>query len=898
MAEDLLSLTKPITAEGNSFKDYLTLAENREIERVLSLTMMVEEGTNYYQAKITLWNSRLGEEIKSITLTSPGYYDLARLARAEITQLVQTPGGLTLFDWLILSLFILQIFVAWKLLRSQYFDNSPVNLIRSRLTIPTLGWKARRASIDPPPTLEGLGSAAYWRTNPPEHRSPKADKTNRVPTAKQALLKVKKRIQTRITDSGVFVELLIGFGGILMLFAWIFALNANMDYVRRFITLESSFRIGKTVADAQAEAILRFGPLLILNILAYLLPRVAPWIMPKVWAKHRTARSYYHAATDTWGQTSRLRRWAHQVMEAPLSSFTRMDNWLVKINRSYSSQVAGIRPLWIAVAGYRLPLTMLSALLFALSFPSETSLSGLPWVAWFALIPLFWVIKTSSFTQTIFYGTLFGAMQGILINYWHGTFGIIALPLSALAAAYGYFLFMIVLGGLRNLIYSPRVLGRHDWILLPLSWVVFDYIRSLGFAGYPWGYIGVSQYLYPRLSQIADLTGIWGISFLLLLFNAVAAHILLPYPTRKTPWADLPHIPITARRRLPGITLALLLIFTLIYGEIRLNQYAGESEQIILSQNPTPEQAQAIVDTAGAKNMNLFLAQQNTDPRKHTATETLSPLSSLSRNAPSNSILVWPEGAIPPVFQTREAPLQYLSPEFLPGKPLIAGVSTRPPTPHNASVFFSPTGSIISQYNKMKLVPFTEYVPPNSIWSRLTQFMLPFHPSFWTPGTDRTLHQVQDLEIATPICFEDTFPDHIRQFVLQGADLLLVLTNDYWSLTPVQAVQHTAHATFRSIETRTPMVRSTTSGMTGVVDVTGRVMQPTLPFYSQGTLLVSLPSRENTDATLYLQWGDWLPIAALIIFALICIIVLIVRTGEVLAGFRRYWVEFILPSDR
>lgn len=887
MAAEQITMKQDHTDLVVTHGDYLAHAKDQGIERVVSLTLDTEPNTEYYRATIILWNSILGEAVKTLTLSSPGYYDLPRQIRSQMPQLIQSPGGLTLFDWLILLFFLGQIYAAWRLRTSQYFDTSPVDLLRSRLTTPTLGWRARRLRMDPPPTLEGLGSAAFWRAGSLSTPSSKPSATS-VPTPEQAITTVRHRIRTKITDSGVLVEVLLGFGGILLLFAWIYALNANMDYVRRFITLESSFRIGKTVTEAQTEALLRFGPLLLLNTLAYLLPRLSPRIMPRLW--------FFQTRKQPGPSTPRRKRLPKPnlgttlfgFLSGSLSGFSRLDNWLVRINRSYTSQVAGLRPLWIAVSGYRLPLTILSALLYSLAFPSESSLSGLPLMAWIALVPLFWVIKTSSFTQTVFYGTLFGVMQGIMINYWHSTFGIIALPLSAVATAFGFFIYMVILGGLRNLVYSPRVLGRHDWILLPLSWVVFDYVRSLGFAGYPWGYIGVSQYLFPRITQLADLTGIWGISFLVVLFNAVIAHVLLPYPTRKTPWANLPHIPITARRRLPIITITVLLVCTLIYGQIRLATFEPLGDTIHIDQGDSTLQP-----SEPDSSLSLYLIQQNTDPRKHSTQHTLSRLSNLSATAPAHSVIVWPEGAIPPGFPSQSAQAGGSPPpSYLPNQYLLSGATTTGPEAHNTALYLSPEGKILSQYHKIKLVPITEHIPTDSIWSLLTPLFLPFHPHRLSPGTAYQLHSMDDWSVATPICFEDTFPDHIRQFVRKGADLILVLSNDYWSLTPVQSMQHTIHASFRSIETRTPMVRATTSGLSGVIDYTGQLLEPSIGFYTEGTLSVTLENPtvpEATLQTLYLSWGDWLPIAALIVFSAICLVVLLLRTSEVLLGIRRYW---------
>jgi apolipoprotein N-acyltransferase len=113
------------------------------------------------------------------------------------------------------------------------------------------------------------------------------------------------------------------------------------------------------------------------------------------------------------------------------------------------------------------------------------------------------------------------------------------------------------------------------------------------------------------------------------------------------------------------------------------------------------------------------------------------------------------------------------------------------------------------------------------------------------------------FDFCTPICFEDAFPDHVRRFILEGVDVIVNISNDYWSLTEVEARQHAANAVFRAVENRRPVVRATASGLTMHIDPVGRQLR-SLPSYVEGVLVADVPLA-GRPATLYTAWGDWFP---------------------------------------
>lgn len=126
------------------------------------------------------------------------------------------------------------------------------------------------------------------------------------------------------------------------------------------------------------------------------------------------------------------------------------------------------------------------------------------------------------------------------------------------------------------------------------------------------------------------------------------------------------------------------------------------------------------------------------------------------------------------------------------------------------------------------------------------------------PGDRRVVFHHPLFTFSTPICFEDSFPNDVRLFVVEGAQVILNLSNDYWSLTDTEAMQHAANAVFRAVENGRPLARAAASGLTCVVDTLGRITARS-PLYEQSVLVADVPLPGN-GFTLYTRWGDWFPV--------------------------------------
>jgi apolipoprotein N-acyltransferase len=186
---------------------------------------------------------------------------------------------------------------------------------------------------------------------------------------------------------------------------------------------------------------------------------------------------------------------------------------------------------------------------------------------------------------------------------------------------------------------------------------------------------------------------------------------------------------------------------------------------------------------------------------------------------------------------------------------------------YNGSVLFSPKGQRVETYHKIHLVPFTEYFPFEKQLPAVYRLLKNFDAYLWEPGDRRVVFRHPAFTFATPICFEDVFPNDVRLFVKAGAEMILNLSNDYWSLSATEGMQHAANSVFRAVENGRPLARAAASGLTCLVDTRGRIAARS-PFFEEGFLVVDVPLAP-TRQTFYTRWGDWFPIAVIALLVLL-----------------------------
>jgi apolipoprotein N-acyltransferase len=165
-------------------------------------------------------------------------------------------------------------------------------------------------------------------------------------------------------------------------------------------------------------------------------------------------------------------------------------------------------------------------------------------------------------------------------------------------------------------------------------------------------------------------------------------------------------------------------------------------------------------------------------------------------------------------------------------------------------------GEIKTLYRKLHLVPFTEHFPYQRQLPFVYNALINADTHFWETGNEATVFDSKGIKFSTPICFEDTFGYLSREFVRNGAELIVNLSNDAWSHSLPAQNQHLSMAIFRAVENRRAMARSTASGQTCAIDPNGKVLSMAEPF-TEAWLVAELPL--INVSSLYTRFGDWLP---------------------------------------
>lgn len=496
----------------------------------------------------------------------------------------------------------------------------------------------------------------------------------------------------------------------------------------------------------------------------------------------------------------------------------------------------------------------LSAALFALSFPSVASTWGLSPLAFVALAPVFWVIGRAPWSRIVVYGALYGFGSYALFNYWLATFH----PLALL------FVPAIYLGYLALLFPALKLVTdrfpRYAPLWQAVIWVAYEYIKTQGFLGYPYGVIGYTQYLFGPLLRSAALTGVWGVSLIVVLANACLACMAGALgPPRRGAWRRA--VELIRRRPLAPAVCALLFAGSVVYG------------------------ASLPVDYGDAPRWRVALIQQNIDPwrGKYVAYErSLEVLLRQSRRALAEDdpdAVIWSETSFVPGIdwhtryrqRDRESVRKYelvrrlrafLDEQTVPfvvgnddGQKRSDGDGER--IDYNATLLFE-QGEIAQTYRKLHLVPFSEHFPD---WGPrfVRDLLLRFDTHFWEHGEELTVFDAGGVRFSTPICFEDSFGYLNRDFINAGAQVIVNMTNDGWSKSVPAQMQHMAMAVFRATENRRSVVRAANSGMTVIIEPSGRVTELLEPFV-EGRLIGDVPVFDAA-ATLYTRAGDWLGIA-------------------------------------
>ena len=507
-------------------------------------------------------------------------------------------------------------------------------------------------------------------------------------------------------------------------------------------------------------------------------------------------------------------------------------------------------------------LLLLSALLFALAHPSLLSRWGVGPLAFVALAPVFLVLRRAGWLRVVLYGVLYGYVSYALYNYWLATFH----PLAIIIVPVVYMGYLLVLFLLLKL--ADQLFPRYGYLVQVLIWVGYELVKSLGFLGYSYGIMGYTQYLWTDFIQIAGVTGVWGVSLLVIAPSALLARWALEaLEARSAPWRRALLAKFWARHRIPLLCLALLLTANLVYG------------------------AAARGDYQAVRQWRVALVQQNIDPWRggfYAYERSLEILLRLSEAAlrEDPDIVIWSETSFVPgidwhtrhrtdsrryaLVQELRAYLDRQSVPFVVGNDdgqLERTADGEMRVDYNAAIMFH-EGEIVRTYRKIHLVPFTESFPFKRQLPGIYHWLKEADTHFWKQGTEFVVFDSgagsghPGVRFSILICFEDTFGYLAREFVREGAQVLVNMSNDSWSASVPAEMQHMMIGIFRAVENRRAVVRSTNGGMTVTVDPDGRLLQMLEPF-TDAYLIGTVPVVDG-PRTLYTRWGDWFGVAALV----------------------------------
>jgi apolipoprotein N-acyltransferase len=484
---------------------------------------------------------------------------------------------------------------------------------------------------------------------------------------------------------------------------------------------------------------------------------------------------------------------------------------------------------WVPRAG----LAVLSGLLLAASFPP------LDWgaVAWVALVPLFYVLRRATWRAGACYGGLTGLTFFLLLFTYLLAYGFPAwFALSAWESVF------LALGGA-----CVALAGRHvtaaGWpIATAALWTLANFLRgNIGPLSLPFGELAYAQHNLGAVIQLAGLFGMYGVTLLVALVNAALANLLVTLAgARAAASAEAPGLSDQAAgsfRAAPWIALAL--VSALLYGWVRdFQQYAAlvgrQGIAVAVVQGDVSAERGSIEDIRSSVSAYLALSEGDAARGAH--------------------LIVWPEGSVP-------GPINAL-PDVLPQIEaaardlhawLLFGAQRREPdaNAYNSAILLSPEGTEAGHYDKNNLVMFGEYVPFRRVLGWVERYGAPRLDI--TPGNGRPLLRTDQARLGCLICFESLFPGASRQVVREGADVLVIITSDGWAGQTAEVRQHAYVAQLRAVETGRYVIRAGDTGLTCLIEPSGRI-RASIPPFRPGVLLGRvLPLQQTTP---YVRWGD------------------------------------------
>jgi len=483
-------------------------------------------------------------------------------------------------------------------------------------------------------------------------------------------------------------------------------------------------------------------------------------------------------------------------------------------------------------------LSLITGVFFSLSFPPLK----LGFLAYIALVPFFILLENKNYKESLRWGFLTGLFINIGTLYWISW---VTVP-GAIAAILYLPLYLIIYAVIHTF-FRQRLGEKYLYFCIPFLWTGVEYIRSLGVLGFPWNSLAYTQSYYLSLIQYVSFTSVYGVSLWVVTINVFVLLLIKNLSNIK-------------KVVLYFVILIFLLVLPWVYGILVI---PGEEEN-------------------QEEKIRVGLIQGNIDPYikwdNEFLEENLKIYSELTLQAVKDrpQLIIWPETAVPDFLRVSNLYLtkirKLLSNIKMPlitGAPNFEYLADHTYQTYNAAFLITANFDEFQIYHKIHLVPFGERVPFTETFPFLKDFLesLEMGEGNFSPGkdivsfkvpitfSDSSPYQLSRDQIFVPvvICFESLFPELVREFIIKGADILVIITNDAWFKKSAAPYHHAQNAVFRAIENRISIARCANTGVSMFVDPYGRTLKST-PIFQKMFLIEDVPLRSET--TFFTRYGN------------------------------------------
>lgn len=511
---------------------------------------------------------------------------------------------------------------------------------------------------------------------------------------------------------------------------------------------------------------------------------------------------------------------------------------------------------------------LLSVILIFLSFPSYDCFifKLFPLFAWFSLIPLLMYIRNRPL-RSVYVVSFIVSLAGAFLSFgWMRAFGS-GIPGGELSIV--VFLIPCIALLWSGRIFLAEYISRRNeslrFLVYPSIWIAGDYVQSLGFLAFPWTYWGYSQFPVDPLIQIASVTGVHGVTFLLIFCNVIMADMMPRLRAER--FGGLKSM---VRKFPVQISFVALIVIIFIWGSLRI-VYTGPTK---------------------GKNLRIAMIQSCISPwedwvgnRDHYLKE----LTVISREALKEKpdFMIWSESAtLEPIgyhyrmFEMNSFEANVCAFVRESGIPLLTGeigvkevIHRRLAYPQNSAILLDSDGIPVKEYAKIHLTPFGEWFPYQKLIPSLGRYVASMGGSDFIPGHEPVIFSYNDMKFGVLICYESMFYRLNRYYAENNAGFLINITNDGWSDTYAGHFQHFAASKFRAVENGITYLRSGNTGYTAVIDPLGRVNKA-IPILKKGYLIADI-NNGGRIRTFYTRFGD------VFFFGMIVLSVLLVVLSEI-----------------